>query len=1396
MRNFACRLARPPGLVIALIVVLLQPSLPVDHLLAQTNHLRFEHLTVDDGLSQNLVYTILQDHRGFLWFGTKDGLNRYDGYRFTIFRHDPFASTSVSGHEVKALYEDRAGNLWIGSAGLNRFDRMTETFVRYLHDPANPSSLSHNDVHAIAEDHNGVLWVGTANGLNRLAPDRAGLFTRSFHEPNNQQSLSHNQITALLVDRSGTLWIGTPQGLNALPSGSTADFVQYHLKDDFVNFLYEDRHGLLWAGTPSGLFRLDPRGGGTQTFQHYPLLSAPHSLRWERSITAIQERPDGKFWVGTYVGLAVFDPQTGACHFIRHDPRDPHSLSFDVVLSVYQDRGGGVWLGTSGKGLNRLNLYAKSFHHYGGTGQRFSELHDFSVKGILEDQSGLLWITANDRVYQLDRSASQWQRLQAVTLPVGSIIEEPQGVLWFHSGSGFFKFDPRGKRMSFVQSGLGNEDNFTVITVDGVRNSVTRITGLLTRARSLNLKGIFVHRIYRDAGGVFWLAGDAGLLRLNPADSSVHSYRNDPRNPSSLSYNVVYSILPDPREPNRFLWLGTAGGGLNCLDMATEKFTHFTEKDGLPNDVVYGILPDRQGRLWMSTNRGLSVFDPQTKTFRNFDVRDGLQSNEFNRNAYFLSEKGEMFFGGINGLNAFYPDSIRGNPHAPAIVITDFQLAYQSVSFHDPDSPLRQPISETGALRLAYNQNTIAFEFAAMDFTEPAKNQYAYKLENFDPQWVPAGTNRRATYTNLSPGKYVFRVKGSNNDGVWNETGAALRISIAPPFWKTWWAYALYVLSAIAAVIGLITGRVRHLQKKTQQLEAAVQVRTAQVVAHEQQLAVQAEKLQELDHIKSSFFANISHEFRTPLTLILGPVERMLAGAVDEGTKRELGRIQKNGRRLLQLVNQLLDLSKLETGKMNVQASRGNLVPLLRSITMTFASLAEQKRINLRFHAEAEELVLYYDRDKIEKILYNLLSNAFKFTLDGGEISVRLSVTSDQLSVISNQLSVISNQLSTNQLITDHCSLITGNWLLITVQDTGIGIPADRLPHIFDRFYQADHSSTREYQGTGIGLSLVKELVTLHHGSIEAASVAGEGSTFAVRLPMGREAFHEGEIVEQRIPTADAFASGALADAEAPVPAADHPVDEMDTIVLIVEDHAEVRTYIREYLEASYKVMEAADGAEGLEKAREAIPDLIVGDVMMPKMDGYEMCRALKTDEKTSHIPVILLTARAALADKLAGLKTGADDYLTKPFDAVELLARVQNLIAARRKLRERWKQTVVLRPSEIAVTPVDQAFLEKVLAVAEKNLGTEEFSIEEFAEQVGMSRSQLHRKLHALTHQSASLFLRSVRLQRAAELLRRHAGTVAEIAYQVGFSSQAYFTRCFQEQFGCSPKEYALGPK
>ncbi|MCI0511840.1 hypothetical protein L0128_01340, partial [candidate division KSB1 bacterium] len=703
------------------------------NLYAQENALRFKRLTIDDGLSQSLVYTILQDDQGFMWFGTKDGLNRYDGYHFTIFRHNAYDSTSISGQEVKVLHIDQRRNLWVGTTGLNRFDPRTETFHHYLHDPARANSLSHNTVNAIIEDSTGALWIGTAQGLNRFTPDGPGGFTRYLHNPDDPRSLSHNQISSLSIDCQGTLWIGTSMGLNAWPRNASAGFLRYQLPGETITCLFNDHHGTTWVGTPAGLLRVDYQLDGTPTFKLFPLISELILQPWQGSIMAISERPDGKFWVGTQVGLTLFDPANGAFQFIRYNPMDPQSISYDGVISIFQDRSGIFWFGTPGKGINKLVPVTKPFHYYGGILSQLAERSGFSVSAILEDRSGMIWVSANNRLYQLDRATDQWRRFSQVTQPVGQVIEDPQGWLWFSTGRGFFKYDPHTQKIALSPSALPISGYLRVVSENGVRNRLASIPGLERHADALNAAGINLYKVLADTSQIVWLATDAGLMRFNRMDSSRITLQNDPHNPASLSNDVVYSMLPDPRTPAQFLWVGTAGGGLNCLDKTKLTFTHFTEKDGLPNNVIYGILPDRHGCLWLSTNRGLSRFDPQTKSFRNFDVQDGLQSNEFNRNAYFLSARGEMFFGGINGLNIFHPDSIRNNPHTPPVVITDFQLNYQSVSFRDPRAPLRQPISITNAIRLAYYQNTIAFEFAALEYTEPVKNRYAYRLENFDP---------------------------------------------------------------------------------------------------------------------------------------------------------------------------------------------------------------------------------------------------------------------------------------------------------------------------------------------------------------------------------------------------------------------------------------------------------------------------------------------------------------------------------------------------------------------------------------------------------------------------------------------------------------------------------------
>ncbi|MCI0693346.1 ATP-binding protein [candidate division KSB1 bacterium] len=883
-------------------------------------------------------------------------------------------------------------------------------------------------------------------------------------------------------------------------------------------------------------------------------------------------------------------------------------------------------------------------------------------------------------------------------------------------------------------------------------------------ADTSSLSHNYVTIIFEDVLGELWIGTEGGgLSHWQRQTGKFRNYQHRPSDPNSLSDNRVYVIYEMPGDSAHHLWVSTAAG-LNQFDRRTKRFRRFTREHGLPSDFVIGIQSDNHENLWLTTNEGLARFNPHLarnpmdKIFKLSEL--GLDRIE--PGAFFKNHNGEFLVGGRYGYVRFHPDSIKENRHVPPIVLTNFIVANQEYA-------LDSSLAVKKNILLTYDQNFFSIEFAALDFTAPAKNQYAYMFEGFNRDWIYSGNRRLADFTNVPPGTYTFRVKGSNNDGMWNEEGTSLRITITPPWWRTRWAYAFYI---IVFTILLYGWRRFELNRVKIRNELRMQ-------------KLEAQKLQEIDEMKSRFFANISHEFRTPLTLILGPVEQIRAGEFKGNVQEAYGMILRNGRRLLRLINQLLDLAKLEAGRMSLQARPENIISFLKGLALSFASAAERKRITLTFSSLEEKLIAYIDRDKLEKIVSNLLSNALKFTPEGGSVTVAVGSG------------------SRTQVLPTATATASANFIEISVTDTGSGIPAKLLDKIFDRFYQVDASHTREHEGTGIGLALTKELVELHHGEILVQSEVGRGTTFNVRLPLGKTHLQPEEVVETV--TSDQFSVSSeqftslenralniedqASNIQQPATSKEQQADE--TIVLVVEDNRDVRTYIRQYLEPTFKVIEAVDGIDGVQKALEIIPDLIISDVMMPKRDGNELCRILKTDEKTSHVPIIMLTAKADSESKVYGLEIGADDYLIKPFDDKELLARVQNLIKLRRQLRERFSREMVLKPSAIAITPMDETFLQRVQSAVEKHLDEEEFSVEILAAEVGMSRAQLHRKLRALIDQSANQLIRSMRLQRAVELLRQNAGTIAEVAYMVGFGSQAYFTKCFHEQFGCSPKEY-----
>jgi signal transduction histidine kinase/DNA-binding response OmpR family regulator len=810
-----------------------------------------------------------------------------------------------------------------------------------------------------------------------------------------------------------------------------------------------------------------------------------------------------------------------------------------------------------------------------------------------------------------------------------------------------------------------------------------------------------------------------------------------------------------------YLWVATSGGGLNRLDPESGKFKHYTTKEGMLSNTITNVVMDNQGYLWVSSFRGLERFDPGTGECISYDKSDGLLTLEFTQGTAFKSPSGHIYLAGPGGITYFHPDSLTINRQVPGVVITNMYLF---------DNPLSLDLTQQ--IELRHTENFLTFEFAALNFTNSQKNQYRYRMIGLDPDTVEAGLRRTASYTDIKPGTYTFWVTGSNNDGFWNPEGKSVEITIRPPWSRSGLAIGLYVLLFITAVMGIIRLRTWKLINDRKVLEKQVRERTRLIEEKDRHIL-------EMDRMKTRFFANVSHEFRTPLTLILSPLEELISRRKPgDPEMRKLGVIRRNSMRLLDLVNQLLDLSKLDSGKLKLELVHEDLVKVLRLTCASFISLAEKNRIKYNFHLPNRGWITWFDAGKLETILNNLLSNAFKYTPREGIVDcfVRMEVSEN------------SREQKNGP---EHLS--------ISVIDSGPGIPKEKLDLIFDRFYQGEEHNHLEGGGTGIGLSLTRELVELIHGEITVNSEPGEGSCFTVRIPLGKEHLKESEYIirengGQRMPQADHGLSVANEkektdeqnETSPPLP----PLEPIH--LLVVEDNSDLRSYLREQLQNHYTIVEARAGEEGLKRALRVIPDLIITDVMMPGMDGIELCKRLKTNERTSHIPVIMLTAKADFDSRIKGLETGADDYILKPFHIKELKTRIHNLIHQRNLLRERFSRNVDTIAEDFRLNSYDVRFIRRITEVVENHLPDFEFDVKQLQENSGMSHTQLYRKLHALTGLSPSRFIRHLRLKRAVRLLEEDQAPITHVAFEVGFGNLSYFTKCFKEEFGISPSEYS----
>jgi ligand-binding sensor domain-containing protein/signal transduction histidine kinase/DNA-binding response OmpR family regulator len=1318
----------------------------------QAQYLDFKHIGVKDGLANGTVQSIAQDSKGFMWFGTANGLNRYDTQSFKTYRTNPNNPKSISSDLVYTVIVDSKGILWVGTDdGLNKYDPMTDSFEKYFHDPDDQSSLSHSQIRNLMEDRNGNLWVGTSQGLNRMSHvNGKEVITRFMFEA--VLDPKQTPIVDLYEDHQGILWASIGNGIVRIDPKKTSPVYQVYYFNKIKNVLDKpritrlcgDRNGNIWiASTYEGLGKFEPKSG---QFNWIP---------WKKSILGVWNMKadhSGKIWVATSQGVCNYNPTNQTFASYNYDPVNEKTLRDDYTTDVFEDRQGNIWVGTYSGGVSYAwalpSPFTKlSFDH---EGTHLNRIIGDSIGNVMlvSDRNGFYSLAAHQTQFTALPFSGQNK------LKVYDAYYHCSGRIWITNESGMLllfkrqegkviemaRFEVLDNKSSFYLDHLAKtirEDRNGKVWIGTFTNGLFLFDWNSGKVEHFNtdLKSKFrlqdnqISYLFEDSKQNMWIGMRSGVHLWKKDSNELLWFDTYPNRKEYETKGAVEYIQEDQQGR---IWIGSFYAGLMLFDSKNQNFVPVKDLENLPDNNISNIQVDQSGYLWFSNDLGLVRYHPDKKTIQEYHFSDGLPGSEIITGGSYKSPSGEMFFATNTGAFRFNPAQVPINDQPPSVAFTGLKVFNKPVDTAGDNNLFHTDISYIKQLTLNHKQSTFTVDFAVLNFVKSDRNQYAYKLKGFEDDWnyvkIPS-----ITYTNIPSGNYTLLVKGANNDGIWSTENTELQITILPPWWKSWYALLAYLILFVSVLFFLI--RFFWLR-----------------ISFQKEVQLQQDKL--------DFFNNISHEIRTHLTLINGPVEILLNKRKEDKEIQNHLKLAKNtSDRLLNLVGELMDFRKLESGAIQLHVYPHDLIPFLKNILGAFHHFAESKAILSHFSSNTESVLLWFDADQLQKVVYNLLMNAYKFTPKGGSVN----------------LSVIESE--------DHVE--------IKVSDNGKGIAPEHLSKLFVNYYQV-YDYGQQNTGYGLGLALVKQIVGLHQGEVTVTSQMAKqgkmGNTVFTTILFKGNAHFPAHFLPNSLPDTEVEPHEELLVQHEILPVNS---DEKN-IILLVEDNEELRFFIRNALKETYQIVEAKNGLEGWAWAIENIPDLVISDIMMGEMDGLELCRKLKADDRTSHVPVILLSAKATISQQIEGLETGADSYVTKPFSMEILQSKIKNLFRVRETMQLKYNRQLNLGSQKIEVTNRDQKFLSEIIAYIEANMEDQNLGILELSKNIGMSKSALYRKLKAMTQMTTNDFVNMIRLERAAQLLNQRQMSVNEVANRVGFESRKYFSKLFKQRFGKTPREYS----